>query len=494
MTTDTETNGELADSEEKQKLNLEVQVDEPSACQRHVTVTVSKDDVDRYFNDAFSELMPKASVPGFRSGRAPRKLVESKFRSEVADQVKGSLLMDSMTQITEDHDFSAISEPNFDFEAIEIPDDGPLTFEFDLEVRPEFDTPKWEGLSLERPVREFTSEDVDQHLEDLLSRKGVLVPTDEAVAERDYVVVNVKFSSEGELVTEMDEQTIRVLPILSFPDGQIEDFDKLITGAKAGDKLTTKVMVSHDAPNVDLQGVEVDVEFEILEVKKLELPELDDELLESLGGFSSEGDMRDAIKGELERRLAYQQQQRIRSQITKLLTETADWDLPPELLRRQSRRELERAVLELRSAGYREEEIQAYENELRQNSQESTKRALHEHFILERIADDEDMDAEPEDYDTEIMLLAAQSNEPPRRVRARIEKRGMMDALRNQIVERKVIEKITAAAKFKDVDFELDKNVTEAVNHYICGQSEEFIPEAQHDDDAQNLKTPVDRT
>ncbi|MCA9171382.1 MAG: trigger factor, partial [Planctomycetales bacterium] len=94
-----------------------------------MTVTIDRADVDRYFDDAISGIMPNAAVPGFRAGRAPRKLVEQRFRSQVADQVKGSLLMDSMTQISEEQDFSAISEPDFDFEAIEIPDNGPMTFE-----------------------------------------------------------------------------------------------------------------------------------------------------------------------------------------------------------------------------------------------------------------------------------------------------------------------------------------------------------------------------
>lgn len=492
MTTETDTT-DVDEAEEKQKLNLEVQVKEPSACQRHVTVTVSKDDVNRYFDEAFSEMMPKASVPGFRSGRAPRKLVESKFRSEVEDQVKGSLLMDSMTQITEENDFSAISEPDFDFEAIELPEDGPLTFEFDLEVRPEFETPNWKGLELERPTREFSAGDIDQHLEEMLSAQGALTPREDAVEERDYIVANVTFTHEDTEVSLMEEQTIRALPVLSFADGLIEGFDKLVVGAKAGEKISTKVTVSHDAPNEDLQGKDVDVEFDILEVKRLELPELDEDMLSRFGDFGSEGDFRDALKGDLERRLSYQQQQRIRSQITKVLTESADWDLPPDLLQRQSRREQERAIMELRSAGYRDEEIRAYENELRQNSKESTKRALHEHFILERIADDEELEADPDDYDSEIMLLAAQSSEPPRRVRARIEKRGQMDALRNQIVERKVIDLITEQAKFKDVDFDLNRNKTEAVNHFICGQSEEQIPEAKHDDDA-TVKQPADRS
>ncbi len=98
--------------------------------------------------DAFNELAPKAEVPGFRPGRAPRKLVESRFKEQVSNQVKGSLLMDSLGQVSEEHEFSAISEPDFDFDAVALPEDGPFTFEFDIEVRPEFDVPQWKGLKL----------------------------------------------------------------------------------------------------------------------------------------------------------------------------------------------------------------------------------------------------------------------------------------------------------------------------------------------------------
>ena len=285
----------------------------------------------------------------------------------------------------------------------------------------------------------------------------------------------------------------RVRPVLSFHDARIEGFAKLMKGVKAGDKKKTTATISHDSSVEDLQGKTVDVEFEVLEVKKLELPELDDELL---GRFSveTEGDLRDMIKGVVERRMDYQQKKRTRQQITASLTETADWDLPPDLLKRQSKRELDRAILELRSNGFGEEEIKAYENELRQNSMTSTKTALHEHFILERIAEDQEVDAEPQDFDEEIAMIAAQSYEPVRRVRARIEKKGLMDALRNQIIERKVIELITAEATFKDVDFKPEENETEAVDAALGGRPDSEIPEAKHGGDTQDLQQPVDRT
>ena len=72
--------------------------------------------------------------------------------------------MDSLAQVNEEQKLSAISEPDFDLEAVEMPDEGPLTFEFDIEVRPEFELPKWKGLAIEKPVREFTDADVDQTL------------------------------------------------------------------------------------------------------------------------------------------------------------------------------------------------------------------------------------------------------------------------------------------------------------------------------------------
>src|SRR5690606_32326266 len=151
-------------------------------------------------------------------------------------------------------------------------------------------------------------------------------------------------------------------------------------------------------------------------------------------------------------------------QITSLLTKSADWELPPGLLKRQSMRELERAVMELRRSGFSEAEIRARENKLRQNSAASTAQALKEHFLLERIAEEEKIDVEDGDYDKEIFLIAAQSGESPRRVRAQLEKRGLMDVLRNQIVERKVLELVQSHAKFQDEKHVPEKSDVEAIS------------------------------
>lgn len=455
---------------EAQPLELEVQIASPSACERRVTVTISRPDVDRYFDDAYSELMPTAAVPGFRTGRAPRKIVEHRFRDEVTNQVKSSLLMDSLEQIGEEKRFVAIGEPEFDLDAIEVPEEGPMTFEFSIEVRPDFDLPKWKGLKLQRLVSNFTDKDVDLQLEKMLSRFGQLAPHDGPAEEGDFLTVNITCTADGRQVAEEREAIVRIRPTLSFADTQLEEFDKLMEGVKAGDERSAEVTLTQDAPHVELRGKPVEVRFEVLEVKKLKLPELTPDFLQEIGKFESKEKFREAVRMNLERQLEYQQQQNVRNQITSMLTKSADWELPPGLLQRQSARELERAVMELRRSGFGEADIRARENLLRQNSAASTATALKEHFILERIAEEERIDVEQGDYDTEIQLMALQSGESPRRVRAQLEKRGLMDVLRNQIVERKVLQRVQDEAKFKDQPYEPEQVDTEAISFAAGGR------------------------
>jgi trigger factor len=483
---------EGAATEAPEKLNLTVDVAKKSACERHVTVTIPREDIDRYLDNAYSELMGKAEVPGFRHGRAPRKLVESRFRKEIGDQVKMSLLTDSMAQISDDQSLSPISEPDFDPVAIVVPDEGPMKFEFDIEVRPDFKLPKWQGLAIEKPVHDFTPADVDAQLKDLLAKRGRLVPFDGPAALNDYVVVNLTFRHNGEEVSSAKEETIRVRPALSFRDGTVEKFDKLLKGAKAGDVREGEAKLTQDAPNEALRGQTIQATFEVLEVKKLELPELTKELLGEMGGFENEGELRDALKDTLDRRLQYDQQRRAREQVLAALTEHADWDLPPELLKRQAGRELQRSVMELQRSGFSDAEIRAHENELRQNSGAATARALKEHFILEKIAEDEKIEDLPEDYDLETALIAQQTGESARRVRAQLEKRGLLDTLRNQIIERKAIDLILSKAKFKEVPYKPESSAAEAIDQAAGGGEDEGdIPEAKHSGGAEELrKTP----
>ncbi len=373
--------------------------------------------------------------------------------------------MDSLAQIHEDEDLSAISEPDIDLDAVEVPEEGPLCFEFDLEVRPQFDLPKWKGLKLQKPVHEFTAEDIEGALQRLLANRGRLAPYDGPAEPGDYVSANLRFEHDGRVLASAAEETIRIRPTLSFRDGKIEGFDKLMAGVRAGETRRTEAQLSDDAPNAALQGQRVAAVFEVLEVKRLERPELDRRVARRAGRLPARsrpprrhpatpcsGDWSTSSGSAPANRSP------------RALTVAAAWDLPPGLLQRQSQRELQRAVMELQRSGFSEDEIRAHENVLRQNSRAGTAQALKEHFILERIAEDQEIDADDADYEAEIKLIAAQSGESPRRVRAKLEKGGSMDVLRNQVIERKVIDLILENAEFEEVPYQPEASDVEALD------------------------------
>lgn len=492
---------ELTDTaaQEQPPLKIDVSVQSPQACLREVVVTVAEDEVQRYLKKAYDELVPEAQVPGFRAGRAPRKLVEKQFKDRVHEQVKGSLVMDSLAQVTETQPFSAISEPNFDFDAVELPESGKFVFQFSVEVRPEFPTPQWKGLPVVKPVEEITEADIDSAIERVLSRNATIEATDEAAVLGDRLLVTATFKDKetGKVLSQLEEERVTLRPRLSFSDGVCENFGELLAGAVEGDVRQATVKVSDTCDDESRRGAVLDVEFKVIEVMRRSIPELTPAVLQELGDFESVEEFRTFVRSSLERQAEYRQQQSVRSAVVNLLAGAASFELPSDLVRRQTARELQRKVLELRRSGFSEDDIRRIVNLSRQNAQASTELALREHFILEQIAEELKIEADESDYDDEIELIAQQSDEPARRVRARLEKSGQMDALRNQIVERKVIQAIVAEATVTEKAVERDNSADQefAVFHSVLGTKDTAsIPQAMHDesptDGTKNESTP----
>lgn len=454
-----------------EKLDLDVQIEVISPCERHVVVRVPRKDIERYLEREFSELVTTAHIPGFRPGRAPRRLVEARFRKEVKERVKAALLADSLAQLSDEHDLAPIGGPDFDPDAVQLPDDGPMTYEFNLEVRPEFELPEWRGLHIQRPVREFTSEDVDRAIQSLLTQHGTLVPHDGPAEVGDYIATRLTFTYEGETLGRSEEELIRIRPVLSFRDGKIERFDGLMRGVRAGEVRVGAAVISPEAPNERLRGCTVTATFEVKEVKRLQVPELTREFLQSLGDYENEGELRDAIYDNLQRRLQYEQRRAVREQVLKALTAKADWDLPPKLVERQSERELMRAVMELRSSGFSPEEIRIRENALRRHSLQVAAQALKEHFILEKLAEVEGIEVSEAELEAEIADIAAASGETVRRLRARLQKAGRMDVVVNQVLERKAIDLILSHATFTDVPYQPAMLEEEALERSAAGEA-----------------------
>lgn len=472
------------EAQEKAKLQLDVSVASPQSCLREVVVTIPRGEVDRYLKEAFDELVPSAQVPGFRNGRAPRKLVEKQFKETIHERVKGSLVMDSLAQATDGQGFSAIGEPQFDFDAVKLPDSGDFKYQFSIEVRPEFKTPEWKGLNLKKPVEEITEKDVDAAVLRLLSRNAAMEATDEAAVKGDRLLITAKFSDGDKFLSDMEEEYVTLTDRVTFSDAICDGFGVAVTGAVEGDSRTVSVTLSDNVEDESLRGKTVTAEIHVVEVLHRNIPEITPAFLQEIGDFESEEDFRKFVRESLERQAKYREQQAVRKAVVHLLTDNASFELPTDLVRRQTTRELQRKILELRRSGFAEDQVRGYVNAIRQNAQAETEVALREHFILEQIAEELNLEADAADYDNEIELIAQQSGEPARRIRSRLEKAGQMDALRNQIVESKVIEAIIAEAKVTEekLQSKADDENEFAVFHSVVPTKGSDIPEAMHDD------------
>jgi trigger factor len=362
--------------------------------------------------------------------------------------------MAALEQLDEDYQLNPITQPQLDVEAIELPDEGPMQFEMDVEVRPDFPLPAYKALTVKRPVKTITDADVDAQYTRFLERYAQLVPKLEGGAEQgDFVTADLRFEDEGKALNEAKEVQFRLQPELRFQDGSVPDVGKALAGVKPGESRVSEARIGSGSPDPNLRGKTIKVTFQVNDLKQLRLPEVNTAFLHSVG-FDSEEDLRKALREVLERRLASQQRQAIRHDVMTKLIEETPFDLPPDLVARQEKSTLRRLVHELQQEGLDESAIRAREAEIRANAHESTLRSLKEFFVLAKIAEAEGIKVEDDDLDEEIELIAARTDESARRVRARVEKEGLADALASQILERKTLDRILEFVKFEEVPLE----------------------------------------
>ena len=469
------------------RMNLEVKIENSGPCNKHISVKVPSEDIEHFHNEAIEELLESAEVPGFRKGHVPAKLIQKRFKDELGKQVKQTILVQSLEQLSEENDLDPIGEPNIDLDTIDLPEEGDLEYEFDVEVRPEFSLPDYTGLSIERPVHEVTDTDVDEYLDRFLGQYGKYDKVDEAAVANDYIQFSATFTKEGEVTGKIPEGHAQIKEVLRMRDTEISGFDELMVGVKPGDKKEFEVTVSSEAEKVELRGETLNAVFDIKEIHRLELPELNSEFLSRIG-FETVEDLREEVTSILERQTAYQQRQSARAQVLEKITESADWDLPENLVLKHVENALHREILEMQQAGFTKPQIQSRENELRQNAVSSTRQALKEHFVLDKIASTENIDVTPSDIESEIQLMAMQRGESPRRVRARLVKSGVIENLEAQIRERKAIDFILDKAKFKDVKMDNpEQNNINAVPYSVCGSVENVsaAEEAEENEEAE---------
>ncbi len=446
------------------RLPQTVEITDVGPCKKHVKVTVEREVIEHRAQDKFSELVKSQTpqVRGFRPGKVPRKIIEQRFKKEVDEQVKNEVLMASLQQLSEENQINPLAAPELDPYSVEVPEDGPLIYEFEVEVSPEFEVPQYKGLQLRRPVKEYNDDDVARARRRLLATHGQIVPKESEVVELDDVLtVDVVLKDGEQMLNEVKDTRVEVDNRLVMKDGVAEKFYKQIQGAKVGEERTIDIKLSDTIAVAALRGKTIQGLFTVRDIKMVRLPELTPELLAEYGVATPEA-LNELIRVSLERRLAYHQRQVARQQILQHIAASADWELPRDMLRKQAQRTLQRRVMEMRNAGLSDEEIESRLRVLQQDILRSTALALKEHFVLQKIAELEKIEIQDEDIDDEIERIAEQSEESPRRVRARLEKDDMIEALAIELLERKALDLVLDHATYEEYPLTEDEDEGEA--------------------------------
>lgn len=459
---DEATEGETPEA--PRKLDLEVAIEDVGPCKKHIKVAISRTDIETEFEKSLETTTKEAVVPGFRPGHAPRQLVEKRFRKQVAEQVKAGLLMAALQQIDDDYALEPITQPELDVKAIELPDDGPLRFEMDIEVRPEFALPNYKSLTVRRPVRAVTEADVDAQYRVQLERHAQVVPKLEGGAEiGDFITADLRFHDGETTFNTVKEIQFRLQSEMEFKDAWIPDVGAILTGVRPEESREAEAKLGPRSSGRDLPVQSIKVTFDVKDLKVLRLPETTPAFFSNLG-FANEQDLRAALHGALGRRFADQQREAVRREVLSALIAQVPFDLPADLVSKQEKTTIRRLVMDLKQQGLSESQIRARQSQIVSNAHQETLRSLQEFFILAKIADAEAIKVEDDDLEMEIESIAQRSEESPRRVRSRIEKEGLVDVLASQILERKTIDRILEQATIVEVPLEEVKEV-ETVDH-----------------------------
>src|SRR5262249_46619293 len=190
------------------------------------------------------------------------------------DQVKAEVLLQSLEQLAEDHDVAPLSAPQLDPTKIEIPEKGPFVYEFEVEVRPQFDLPNYKGLKLKRPVQTFGDADVEVEMRRLLEPYGQMMPKPAAQGKKepeldngDYLFADITTKDGDKLLSSVKEVKIRVEPRLAFKDGVAEKFGEQVHGAKPGDTRTVDIKLSDAVADESLRNKTVKAAVEVKDIK-----------------------------------------------------------------------------------------------------------------------------------------------------------------------------------------------------------------------------------
>lgn len=460
----------MADAPATESKN-KVTVSDAGPSRKKISVEVPAEVVDDTLAEALSGIVAEAEVPGFRKGRAPQRLIEKRFGKVLREEAKSRLISAAYAEAVESHNLRVLGEPSADALAdIEIEAGKPISFEVEVEVLPEFDLPELEGVKVLKPAVEVPDKLVEDEIERICVNEGSLEQRDEP-EPGDYLTGKGRMVDEdGNEHYDIDGAVVRIPTADDDGKGMIlgvkvDDFATQLGLPKPGETATVKVKGPENHEVEALRGKDLTVTFEVQRVDRIIPAELADIVARS--GAADEDQFRTFIKDRLTQRAEVRQQAVQHQQIAKHLLDSVEMELPERISAGQAERWLERRRLELMYRGADPEQIEASMADLRASSAEASQRELKLFFLLNKAAEQLEVQIEEAEVNGRIVRLAAERGVRPEQMRDELVKSGRIQTVIQQVREHKTLDAILQKAEVEEVS-------VDDFNSRIAGDAEQI--------------------
>ncbi|HSW46054.1 MAG TPA: trigger factor [Phycisphaerae bacterium] len=470
--------------QDKLKEAVDVRVEDVATLRKKLTITVPRETISTQFDEQYDELRREALVPGFRKGRAPRRLLEKRFGTEVGETLVSQFLSSGYMAATEKIDLKALGDPliwakekGADTETLmdvskaadlmEVPKEGPFVFSCEVEVQPEFDLPELDGIPVEKPVVTITDEKLDAQMNQLRGIQGTYTPVGEGPVEVDDVLTADLKMTCGETVLK-EEQNVRLAARPQVVDSVVlQNLGEVLVGAKPGDTRKASGPIPDTYFKAEFRGQQADLTITVRQIQRMQLPEMNDEFAKRFG-FNTVSELRNWVKTDMESRQDEEIGKLMADQVCQYLLDKTSFDLPERLSERQIHHVTMRRKIELYQQGMPPAEVEKAVDELETRTRKDAVTGMKLAFIFAKLAEQFEVEVDEAEVNAQIAAIARRQGRRFDRVRDELIKQNVIDNLFTRIRDDKIVAKLVEKATVTEVqpqgkteDESADKNKKE---------------------------------
>ncbi len=428
---------------------MKIEVEKQPGSVSSLQIELPPEEVSKEWDAIANSFARFAKIPGYRPGKAPRSVIEKRFRKEIQDELTKKLVSKSYHEAIEQEQLRVASLANI--EDVQLGDDKSMRFRATVVTAPEFELPEYKNIPVELPETEVSEAEIDAALERLRDQSADFVDVPERGLQiGDFAVIDFEGSSDGKPISEIAPQASKNLHggkkfwLHLAPDNFLPKFCEQMVGQKPGETRTVNVEFAADFPMKELAGKRASYIVSVREIKEKVLPALDDDFASKLITGKTLADLRHMIEHDLAHEKEHGRERAKEGQVVKYLHERIQFELPPALLKNETRRVLAELVQRNRERGIPDEMLKDKEKELIESAAALAAHRLKTNFILHRIAERENIRASREDINAQMREAAVRYNVSVEKMRKELQEHDGLETFAEQILLGKTLDFLKA--------------------------------------------------